>query len=122
MGASGSGKTTLGKLLARLYDVTDGAVVIDGRDVKEFSQTSLRQNIGVVPQDTVLFNDTIKYNIKYGRMSAADEEVEEAAKLADIHEAILNFPDKYDTVVGERGLKLSGITRENCHCFLLITT
>jgi len=108
VGASGSGKTTIGKLLARLYDVNDGVVYVDGRDVQDYSQTSLRQNIGVVPQDTVLFNDTIRYNIKYGRITASDEQVEEAARMADIHNSILNFPDGYDTVVGERGLKLSG--------------
>ena len=87
---------------------TQSIVYVDGRDVQDYSQTSLRQNIGVVPQDTVLFNDTIRYNIKYGRITASDEQVEEAARMADIHNSILNFPDGYDTVVGERGLKLSG--------------
>jgi len=108
VGSSGSGKTTIGKLLVRMYEVTDGAVTFNGVDVKDFTQSSLRSSIGVVPQDTVLFNDTIRYNIRYGRMEASDDEVVEAAKLADIHTAILGFPDGYDTVVGERGLKLSG--------------
>lgn len=108
VGSSGSGKTTIGKILVRLYDVKEGSVTFNGINVADFSQSSLRSSIGVVPQDTVLFNDTIRYNIKYGKMEASDEEVVEAAKLADIHTAILGFPDGYDTVVGERGLKLSG--------------
>ena len=108
VGASGSGKTTIGKLLARMYDVTEGSIEIGGVDLRDYTQTSLRQNIGVVPQDTVLFNDTIRYNIRYGRMAASDQQVEEAARMADIHTAIMGFPDKYNTVVGERGLKLSG--------------
>jgi len=108
VGSSGSGKTTIGKLLVRMYDVKDGAITFNGVNVSDFTQASLRKSIGVVPQDTVLFNDTIRYNIRYGRMEATDEEVEEAATLADIHTAILGFPEGYDTVVGERGLKLSG--------------
>jgi len=108
VGASGSGKTTIGKLVVRMYDVVEGAITFNGVNVSDFTQASLRKSIGVVPQDTVLFNDTIRYNIRYGRMEATDLEVEEAAKLADIHTAILGFPDSYDTVVGERGLKLSG--------------
>jgi len=108
VGASGSGKTTLGKLLVRMYDVTGGDITFNGASVSDFTQSSLRKNIGVVPQDTVLFNDTIMYNIRYGRIEASDQEVEEAAKLADIHNSILGFPDGYETVVGERGLKLSG--------------
>merc|ERR1719427_2418605 len=108
VGASGSGKTTIGKLVVRMYDVVEGAITFNGVNVSDFTQASLRKSIGVVPQDTVLFNDTIRYNIRYGRMEATDFEVEEAAKLADIHTAILGFPDGYDTVVGERGLKLSG--------------
>ena len=93
-----------------MYDVTEGCIEIGGVDLRDYTQTSLRQNIGVVPQDTVLFNDTIRYNIRYGRMAASDQEVEEAARMADIHTAIMGFPDKYDTVVGERGLKLQVIT------------
>jgi len=108
VGASGSGKTTIGKLMVRMYDVTGGDITFNGASVSDFTQSSLRKSIGVVPQDTVLFNDTIKYNIRYGRIEALDQEVEEAAKLADIHNSILGFPDGYDTVVGERGLKLSG--------------
>ena len=108
VGASGSGKTTLGKLLVRLYDVSDGSIEVNGVNVQDYSQASLRGNIGVVPQDTVLFNDTIMYNIRYGNIDATDEEVVEAAKLADIHDSITSFPDGYNTVVGERGLKLSG--------------
>ena len=108
VGASGSGKTTIGKLLVRLYNVTEGTVAVGGTDLSDFTLESIRGNIGVVPQDTVLFNDTIRYNIQYGRMEASDQEVEEAARMADIHETITAFPDGYETVVGERGLKLSG--------------
>lgn len=108
VGSSGSGKTTIGKLLVRMYDAKEGAITFNGVNVSDYTQSSLRKSIGVVPQDTVLFNDTIRYNIRYGRMEATDGEVEEAARLADIHSAILGFPDGYDTVVGERGLKLSG--------------
>jgi len=112
VGSSGSGKTTVAKLLLRMFDVKRGKVMFGGEDVKSFSQSSLRQAMGVVPQDTVLFNDTIKYNIKYGNMDATDAEVEEAAILADIHDTILEFPDKYETMVGERGVKLSGGERQ----------
>ena len=108
VGPSGSGKSTIGRLLFRFYDVTKGAVLIDGQDVRDITQDSLHQAIGVVPQDTVLFNDTIHYNIAYGRENATHTEVINAAKNAQIHKFIMSLPQKYDTVVGERGLKLSG--------------
>ena len=108
VGPSGSGKSTIGRLLFRFYDVTNGAVLIDGQDVRDITQDSLHQAIGVVPQDTVLFNDTIHYNIAYGRENATHTEVINAAKNAQIHKFILSLPQRYDTVVGERGLKLSG--------------
>ncbi|MEL0023128.1 MAG: ABC transporter ATP-binding protein/permease, partial [Alphaproteobacteria bacterium] len=108
VGPSGSGKSTIGRLLFRFYDVTGGAVLIDGQDVRDVSQDSLHQAIGVVPQDTVLFNDTIYYNIAYGREFATHDEIINAARDAQIHEFIMSLPDRYDTRVGERGLKLSG--------------
>ncbi|MDH5631818.1 MAG: ABC transporter ATP-binding protein/permease [Gammaproteobacteria bacterium] len=108
VGASGAGKSTLSRLLFRFYDVTNGRITIDGQDVRDVSQLSLRGNIGIVPQDTVLFNDSIHYNIAYGRPDASDEEIIGAAKRAHIHTFIESLPDGYDTVVGERGLKLSG--------------
>ena len=108
VGASGAGKSTIGRLLFRFYDVGAGAIRIDGQDIRDVTQSSLRRAIGVVPQDTVLFNDTIHYNIAYGRPDAAAAEVESAARLAHIHDFILGLPDGYDTKVGERGLKLSG--------------
>ncbi|KAK3108353.1 hypothetical protein FSP39_006149 [Pinctada imbricata] len=108
VGHSGSGKSTLIRLLFRFYDVTHGKIIIDGQDIALVKQESLRQKIGVVPQDTVLFNDDIRYNIRYGNVKAKDDEVERAADAADIHERILGFPKQYETVVGERGLKLSG--------------
>lgn len=108
VGPSGSGKSTIIRLLFRFYDVKGGSIRIDGQDISTVLQASLRSHIGVVPQDTVLFNDTIRNNIRYGRVSATDEEVEQAAVAADIHERILSFRDGYDTQVGERGLKLSG--------------
>ena len=108
VGPSGSGKSTIGRLLFRFYAVTNGAVLIDGQDVRDITQDSLHQAIGVVPQDTVLFNDTIHYNIAYGRENATHTEVINAAKNAQIHKFIMSLPQKYDTVVGERGLKLSG--------------
>ena len=108
VGPSGSGKSTIGRLLFRFYDVSNGALSIDGQDVRDVTQLSLHQSIGVVPQDTVLFNDTILYNIAYGREGASRAEIEEAAKDAQIHDFIQSLPQGYDTLVGERGLKLSG--------------
>ena len=108
VGPSGAGKSTLSRLLFRFYDVDDGRVLIDGQDIRQVQQHSLRQAIGIVPQDTVLFNDTIRANIAYGRPEANEDEVIRAAQLAHIHPFILAMPDGYDTVVGERGLKLSG--------------
>ncbi len=108
VGPSGSGKSTIGRLLFRFYDVKDGALRIDGQDVRDVTQGSLHAAIGIVPQDTVLFNDTIRYNIAYGRADATPEEIEAAAKAAKIHDFIMGLPDGYDTAVGERGLKLSG--------------
>jgi ATP-binding cassette subfamily B protein len=108
VGPSGSGKSTIGRLLFRFYDVTGGAIRIDGQDLRDVQQTSLHAVIGVVPQDTVLFNDTVYYNIAYGRDGATEAEVHAAAKAARIHDFIMSLPDCYDTTVGERGLKLSG--------------
>jgi ATP-binding cassette subfamily B protein len=108
VGASGSGKSTLARLMFRFYDVDAGAIRIDAQDIRDVTQASLRAAIGIVPQDTVLFNDTVFYNIAYGRPDASREEVIEAARAAHIHDFILSLPDKYDTAVGERGLKLSG--------------
>ena len=108
VGPSGSGKSTIGRLLFRFYDVTGGAVRIDGQDVRDVTQDSLHAALGVVPQDTVLFNDTIRYNIAYGRGGATQEEIEAAARAAQIHDFIAALPEGYDTQVGERGLKLSG--------------
>ncbi|MBY6134866.1 ABC transporter ATP-binding protein/permease [Nocardioides marinus] len=108
VGSTGSGKSTIGRLLFRFYDVSGGELCIDGQDVRDVTQKSLHQAIGVVPQDTVLFNDTIRYNIAYGREGATQEEIEQAARDAQIHDFIAALPDGYDTQVGERGLKLSG--------------
>ncbi|MEZ0466590.1 ABC transporter ATP-binding protein/permease [Phaeobacter sp. SYSU ZJ3003] len=108
VGSTGSGKSTIGRLLFRFYDVTGGALTIDGQDVRNVSQKSLHAAIGVVPQDTVLFNDTIRYNIAYGRDGATQQEIEDAARAAQIHDFIAGLPQGYDTQVGERGLKLSG--------------
>jgi ATP-binding cassette subfamily B protein len=108
VGPSGSGKSTIGRLLFRFYDIHIGGLKIDGQDVRDITQSSLRAHIGVVPQDTVLFNDTVGYNIAYGREGASHEQVIEAAKAAQIHEFIMALPEGYDTQVGERGLKLSG--------------
>ncbi|OZI74513.1 ABCB family ABC transporter ATP-binding protein/permease [Bordetella genomosp. 12] len=108
VGSSGAGKSTLARLLFRFYDVKQGAILIDGQDIRTVRQTSLRAAIGVVPQDTVLFNDTIRYNIAYGRPEASEAQVHQAARLAHIHDLVMGMPEGYDTVVGERGLKLSG--------------
>ena len=108
VGHSGSGKSTIGRLLFRFYDVTSGAVRIDGQDLREVTQTSLHAQIGVVPQDTVLFNDTIRYNIAYGKANATEEEIVAAARAARIHDFVTRLPEGYETKVGERGLKLSG--------------
>jgi ATP-binding cassette subfamily B protein len=108
VGPSGAGKSTVSRLLFRFYDVTEGRILIDGQDIRDVQQTSLRAALGIVPQDTVLFNDTVYYNVAYGRPDAGREEVERAAKLARIHDFVMSTPDGYDTMVGERGLKLSG--------------
>jgi ATP-binding cassette subfamily B protein len=108
VGPSGAGKSTISRLLFRFYDVTGGRILIDGQDIRDVTQGSLRAAIGMVPQDTVLFNDTIRYNIRYGRWDASDAEVEEAARLAQIDGFIRLAPKGYETEVGERGLKLSG--------------
>ncbi|KAG5670885.1 hypothetical protein PVAND_001117 [Polypedilum vanderplanki] len=108
VGPSGAGKSTIMRLLFRFYDIENGAIIIDGQNIKAVTQASLRKAIGVVPQDTVLFNETIKYNIKYGRIDAEDSEVILASRSADIHDKIMSFPQQYETVVGERGLRLSG--------------
>ncbi len=108
VGPSGAGKSTISRLLYRFYDVTGGRITIDGQDIRDVTQDSVRAAIGVVPQDTVLFNDTVYYNIAYGRPDATKDEIEQAAKLAAIHDFIVSMPDGYETRVGERGLKLSG--------------
>ncbi|MEQ9556612.1 MAG: ABC transporter ATP-binding protein/permease, partial [Rhodospirillales bacterium] len=108
VGPSGSGKSTISRLLFRFYDVSGGRITIDGQDVRDLTQVSLRAAIGMVPQDTVLFNDTVFYNIAYGRPGASPAEVEGAARTAQIHDFIMALPDGYQATVGERGLKLSG--------------
>ena len=108
VGPSGAGKSTLARLIFRFYDVDLGSISIDGQDIRHVTQSSLRDNIGIVPQDTVLFNHTIEHNIRYAGLDASQEEIEQAAKHANIHDFITSLPEGYDTVVGERGLKLSG--------------
>ncbi len=108
VGPSGAGKSTISRILYRFYDVGEGRVLVDGQNIREVTQDSLRATIGIVPQDTVLFNDTVYYNIAYGRPGASPSEVEEAAKMARIHDFIVALPDGYQSMVGERGLKLSG--------------
>lgn len=112
VGESGSGKSTCLKLLFRFYDVSDGSITIDGHDLRDVTLDSLRKNIGVVPQDTVLFNATIMYNLLYASPHASETDVFAACKAANIHDRILGFPDGYETKVGERGLKLSGGERQ----------
>jgi ATP-binding cassette subfamily B protein len=108
VGPSGSGKSTLARLMFRFYDVQQGRITLDGQDIKQVTQASVRQALGIVPQDTVLFNDTVAYNIGYGRTGATQAEIEAAAKAARIHDFIVSTPQGYATSVGERGLKLSG--------------
>ena len=108
VGPSGAGKSTLARLLFRFYDVTEGNISIDNQDIRQVTQESLRKNIGIVPQDTVLFNHTIEHNIRYAKLDATMDEIEQAAKHANIHDFIMSLPEAYQTVVGERGLKLSG--------------
>jgi len=108
VGPSGAGKSTIARLLFRFYDISSGEILISGQNIARVSQSSLRQAIGIVPQDTVLFNDSILYNIQYARADASQEEVFEATRLADIHDFIERLPEGYSTIVGERGLKLSG--------------
>lgn len=112
VGSSGSGKSTLARLLLRFYDPTAGRVLIDGHDIRTVTPESVRRSIGVVPQDTVLFNDTIAYNIGYGRIGASRADIVAAARAAHLHEFIESLPERYDTVVGERGVKLSGGERQ----------
>ena len=108
VGPSGAGKSTISRILYRFYEIKSGRVLIDGQDIRDVTQDSVRAAIGIVPQDTVLFNDTIRYNIKYGRIEASDEEIEQAARLAQIEPFIRQLPDGFQSMVGERGLKLSG--------------
>jgi len=108
VGSSGAGKSTLARLLFRFYDVTGGCILIDGQDLRDVTQDSLHAAIGIVPQDTVLFNESILYNLAYGRPGASRAEIEQAARMAHILDFIEGLPDRWDTVVGERGLKLSG--------------
>jgi ATP-binding cassette subfamily B protein len=108
VGSSGAGKSTLIKLLFRFYDIQSGSIRIDGQDIRDVTQASLRQAIGIVPQDTVLFNTTLGENVRYGRIDATDAEVEQAIKLAHLEDFITELPDGLNTLVGERGLKLSG--------------
>lgn len=108
VGPSGAGKSTLARLLFRFYDVDSGSITIDGQDLRDVSQHSLRKNIGIVPQDTVLFNHSIEHNIRYAKLDATEEEIQRAARHANIHDFIISLPEGYQTIVGERGLKLSG--------------
>lgn len=117
VGESGSGKSTCLKLLYRFYDVTSGEVTIDGSDVRDLKIRSFRKHIGVVPQDTILFNMSIMYNLQYAKPDATIEEIYDACRAASIHEKIMAFPEGYDTKVGERGLRLSGGEKQRVRCF-----
>jgi ABC-type transport system involved in Fe-S cluster assembly fused permease/ATPase subunit len=108
VGPTGSGKSTIGRLLFRMYDLADGCISVDGQNIAHVTQHSLRAAIGIVPQDTVLFNNTLKYNLSYAKPGATETDIEAAARMAHIETFIASLPDGYDTVVGERGLKLSG--------------
>jgi len=108
VGESGSGKSTILRLLYRFYDINSGTIYIDGQDISKVTQLSLRRAIGIVPQDSVLWNDTIGANVGYGKEDATDEEIIAAAQAAKLHDRILSFPEQYSTVVGERGVRLSG--------------
>ncbi|KAH4766324.1 hypothetical protein HBH62_253920 [Parastagonospora nodorum] len=108
VGETGGGKSTMLQLLFRFYDVTGGSIMIDGQDLRSVTQSSLREALGVVPQDPVLFNQTIRQNVRYARLQATDAEIEDACRSAAIHDDIENFPDKYESKVGERGVRLSG--------------
>ena len=108
VGGSGCGKSTVIRLLFRFYDPWEGQICINGQNIREVNLESLRKSFGVVPQETVLFHDTLKYNIGYGDVNKSDEDIIEVAKLANLHDTVMNFPHGYDTQVGERGLKLSG--------------
>lgn len=112
VGESGSGKSTILKLLFRFYDVNDGQIRVDGLDIRDIHIENLRRHIGVVPQDTILFNDTLMYNLLYAKPGASSEDVYDACRSASIHGKILDFPSGYSTTVGERGLKLSGGERQ----------
>ncbi len=112
VGPSGAGKSTIGNLIPRFYDVTSGAVHVDGMDVRNVTLNSLRQQIGIVPQETMLFGSSVRENIAYGKIDATDEEIREAAKAANAHEFIMRLPQEYDTLVGERGVRLSGGERQ----------
>jgi subfamily B ATP-binding cassette protein MsbA len=112
VGPSGAGKTTMVNLIPRFYDVTAGRIMIDGHDIRQITNLSLRQQIGIVPQETALFSDTIRENIRYGKLEATQSEIEAAAQAANAHDFIINTPQGYDTLVGERGIKLSGGQRQ----------
>jgi len=124
VGSSGCGKSTLIRLLYRFYDPKDGKILIGGKDIRDYKLDSIRKAIAVVPQDTILFNESIGYNIHYGNLNASWDEVMDAAKKARIHESIVKMPQGYQTIVGERGLKLSGMSMDNVrsdsHCSVLI--
>lgn len=123
VGESGGGKSTILKLLFRFYDIDEGSITVDGHDIRDLKLDSLRRSIGVVPQDTVLFNATLMYNLLYANPNASQADVYDACKAANIHDRIMSFPDQYETKVGERGLKLSGGERQRvCLRFLFRIT